>query len=123
MAKDYYSDLMDSMRINSSSSIQTEHDRVKRIEEGRRAALLESEPFKQIERQTALTSQMVEKQNVVIDELKKQTEGLQTQVRMLESSEKEAKRKSKWSTIGFWITTAIAVASLVIAILAWALPR
>ena len=123
MLGDYYSDLMDPMRINSASSIQSEHDRVKRIEEGKHAALFESEPFKQIERQANLISQMVEKQNVVINELKKQTEGLRAQVRILEESEKEAKRKAKWATAGFWITTAIAFASLIVAILAWVLPR
>ncbi len=123
MMPDYYDDLIDSRNVSTAAGAKAERDRVQRIEEGRRSALLESAPFKHIEAQTVLASKMVEEQKRTIDELKQQTESLKTQIRMVEEAEEKARRKAKWATAGFWLTTAIAVAALIISILAWLLPR
>ena len=123
MRNEYYNDLMDPMRISSAAGAQAEHDRIRRIEEGRLRAQLESPVFKELQRQTTLSAAQLQKQEKQIAELEKQNKRLSEQIDMFKESEAAAKRKAKWSIAGFWLTTVIAIASLIVAVLAWALPH
>lgn len=104
---DYYYDLMDENRINSASSIGEEHERVKRIEEGRMKQLENSSVVLELKKQ--------------VQELESQSKSLLKQIEILELSNEESKKQAKKSLIGFVITTLISIASLVFAILAVAL--
>ena len=123
MGNDYYDDLVDPMRISSTGSMQTERERVRRVEEGRLKAFLSSPPILEISKQTQLGIEAIKRQDSQIAELKKQTSRLEEELHIAKMAEAESKKKAKWSIAGFWLTTVIAAASLVVAILAWALPH
>lgn len=123
MGNDYYNDLVDPTRVSSARSMQTERERVRRVEEGRLKAFLSSPPIVEISKQTQLGIEAIKRQEAQIAELKKQTLRLEEELHIAKVAEAESKKKTKWSIAGFWLTTMIAVASLVVAILAWALPH
>ncbi len=117
MENDYYKCLMDPMRINSASSIQAEYDRVRKTEEGRLKAQSQSPIYKELQEQTAINLALLRKQEKQIAELEEQNRRLLEQITMLKESEAKDKKRFKLSLIAFFITTSIAIASLVVSII------
>lgn len=111
MLDDYYTDLIDPARATSATAVAHEHERVKRIEEARFDRLTSP-----IQNQTTLLAKTIDQHDVVIKELREQNENFKSQITMLQKSETEAKRKSRYSLVGFVVTTIISLASLLVAI-------
>lgn len=109
---EYYKDLADSTRATSATAYAYECDRVKRIEDARTKQITAP-----IQNQTALLSKTIEQHETVIKELREQNENFKKQIAMLQKSESDAKRKARYSLVGFVITTIISLASLLVAIL------
>lgn len=102
MGNDYYDNLVDPTRINSARSIKREHDRVAAVEEGRMAAQVNSPLFGQLLQQNRYLSEEIE---------------------LLKRSEEKSKREAHRAQIAFWVSTSLAIIAIVIALLAWLLPR
>lgn len=112
MLDDYYTDLIDPTHATSAMAVARERERVKRIEEARLERLTSP-----IQNQTVLLAKTIEQHEKVIKELEEQNENFKKQIVMLQKSEAEAKRKSRYSLVGFVITTIISLVSLLVAIL------
>lgn len=121
----YYGDLVDSMKMNSASSIAREEKRIERIEKGRAqeaaAAMTNSPIFAELQKQTHLNMANIVQQERQIQELKSQNAKLESQIDMLKKSELDSKRQAKKSFIGFIISNAIALASFIVAVVALAI--
>lgn len=109
---DYYKDLIDPARATSATAFAYECERAKKIEDGRMERLTAP-----IQNQTILLAKTIEQHETVIKELREQNDNFKSQITMLQKSEAEAKRKSRYSLLGFVITTIISLASLLVAIL------
>lgn len=109
---EYYKDLVDPARATSATAFSHERERVKRIEEGRMERLTAP-----IRSQTSLLAKTIEQHETVIKELREQNDNFKSQIVMLQKSEADAKRKSRYSLVGFVITTIISLVSLLVAIL------
>lgn len=109
---DYYKDMADPARATNATAFARECERVKRIEDGRMERLT-----KPIQNQTTMLAKTIEQHETVIKELREQNDNFKSQITMLQKSEAEAKRKSRYSLVGFVITTIISLVSLLVAIL------
>lgn len=108
---DYYKDLIDPARATSATAFAYECERAKKIEDGRMERLTAP-----IQNQTILLTKTIEQHEKVIKELEEQNENFKKQIAMLQKSESDAKRKARYSLLGFVITTIISLASLLVAI-------
>lgn len=111
MLEDYYTDLIDPTRATSAMAVARERERVKRIEEARFERLTSP-----IQNQTVLLTKTIEQHEKVIKELEEQNENFKKQIAMLQKSESDAKRKARYSLLGFVITTIISLVSLLVSI-------
>lgn len=109
---DYPKELVDPTHATSATAYANECERAKKIEDGRMERLTAP-----IQNQTILLMKTIEQHETVIEELRGQNENFKSQITMLQKSEAEAKRKSRYSLVGFVITTIISLASLLVAIL------
>ena len=108
---DYYKDLIDPARATSATALAYECDRVKRIEDAKAKQITAP-----IQKQTVLLMKTIEQHETVIKELKEQNENFKKQIAMLQKSESDAKRKARYSLLGFVITTIISLVSLLVSI-------
>ncbi len=119
---DYYADLMNPMRMNTASAGSDELKRIERIEKGRaqeNVKAFECSPvFTELKTQTQLAITTINQQEKQIKELQAQNAKLEAQLDLLKKSDKESSRQAKRSLIGFAISTAIALASLIVAVIA-----
>ena len=118
----YYEDLVNPMKINSSAAMTEEVKRIERIEKGRMAeavrTLTSSPLFAELQKQTQLNMITIAQQERQIKELQDQNQRLEAQLDLLKKSEDASSAQAKRSLVGFLISTIIAIASLVVAIIA-----
>ena len=119
--RDYYDDLIDQTRITSASALMEEKKRVERIAKGQAkevaTAMTNSPIFAEMQKQTQLNCASIVQQEREIEELKSQNAKLESQLETLKKSEADSRKQSKLSFIGFLISNAIALASLLVALL------
>ena len=111
--------LFDDINQTSLNSAGAVAEAAKRQEKKKR----EADQLRQdISRQTFYSAEAIKRQDEQITELKKQTAKLEEEIQMTKEAEQDAKRKYRRSQIETWVSIAIAVASLIVAILAWTRP-
>ena len=121
MRDEHYIDMINPLMINSGAAIEEQRKKIERIEKGRAEevarAITKSPLFVELQTQTKLNQITIIQQEKQIQELQSQNHKLEEQVKLLKETNEASRKQARRSFIGFVISTVIALASLVVAII------